>query len=113
MNLTLKNESIDVFNSDEVFEHILLAYKAHGEIYRVMKCRGRHIFTVPFYQNGIIEEERAVLKDDGQVLHLNPLEYHDDETDFAEKVIRLYFDRAMWHELSQKTLTKLDRIYNS
>jgi hypothetical protein len=43
-----------------------------------LKYGGRHIFTVPFYQNDFFDEERSVLKDDGQVLHLKPPEYHDD-----------------------------------
>jgi hypothetical protein len=34
--------------TSDVLEHVADAYSAHGEIFRVLRSGGRHIFTVPF-----------------------------------------------------------------
>lgn len=77
-NLSLKDDSVDVVISSDVFEHIPYPYKAHREVYRVLKKSGRHIFTVPFYQADFLDEKRAILKNNGTLKHLKKPEYHDE-----------------------------------
>jgi SAM-dependent methyltransferase len=78
MNLSLPDDSVDVVLSSDVFEHIPFPYKAHSEMFRILRSNGRHIFTVPFYQEEFLDEERASLSKNGQVhFHKEP-QYHSD-----------------------------------
>lgn len=78
MNLSFDNDSIDIILSSDVFEHISEPYKAHKEIYRVLKKRGCHIFTVPFMQNDYLDQKRAKINKKGNLVHLLPPIYHLD-----------------------------------
>ncbi|MGC8908834.1 MAG: class I SAM-dependent methyltransferase [Desulfomonilaceae bacterium] len=78
MTLSLESECIDLVISSDVFEHIPDPYKAHEQVYRVLKKGGRHIFTVPFYQNEYVDEVRASLGSHGDLTyHKEPI-YHGD-----------------------------------
>ena len=44
----------------------------------ILKRGGRHIFTVPFYQERCADEVRARMDTDGNVRHLMEPQYHDD-----------------------------------
>lgn len=77
-NLSLDDESIDLVISSDVFEHISDPYRAHQEVYRVLKKSGRHIFTVPFYQTEFLDENRVVVKGDGAQLFIKSPIYHKD-----------------------------------
>lgn len=48
-NLTLENNSIDIFLHLDVLEHLFDPFKALNEIYRVLKPKGICLFTVPTY----------------------------------------------------------------
>jgi len=50
-NLTLDSDSVDFVLSTEVLEHMPDPYRAHREIYRVLRPGGSHVFTVPFLQD--------------------------------------------------------------
>lgn len=76
-NLSLPDESFDVVLSSDVLEHVPDPYRAHREIYRVLKPGGRHVFTVPFHQNGYHDELRATV-DSGGLHHLADPIYHSD-----------------------------------
>ena len=76
-SLSYDDESVDVVVSSDVFEHVPDPYRAHAEVYRVLRPGGRHIFTVPFHGNGFFDEIRARLVD-GTVEHLAPPIYHAD-----------------------------------
>ncbi len=78
MDLSLGNESIDLVISSDVFEHIPDPYKAHEEVYRVLKRGGRHIFTVPFYQTEFLDEDRTIIDDHGSTVFLKEPIYHGD-----------------------------------
>ncbi len=78
MNLSLNTESIDLAISSDVFEHIPDPYKAHEEVYRVLKKGGRHIFTVPFYQTEFLDEDRTILDSNGGLVFLKQPIYHED-----------------------------------
>jgi hypothetical protein len=68
-SLSFANNSFDIVLSSEVFEHIPLPYKAHSEVFRVLKPGGKHIFTVPFIENGHDDATFAELKDGAMIHH--------------------------------------------
>jgi len=77
-NLSLPDESVDVVLSTDVFEHIPDPYKAHREVFRILKRGGRHIFTVPFDQAQFLDDYRAAIEEDGSLNFLKPPVYHHD-----------------------------------
>ena len=77
MSLSFSDNQFDFIISTDVFEHVADPYLAHQEVYRVLKPGGRHIFTVPFYQTEILDENRASVKNGKIVHHKEPM-YHID-----------------------------------
>jgi SAM-dependent methyltransferase len=78
MALSLQDDSVDLVLSADVLEHIPNPYRAHEEIYRILKPGGRHIFTVPFYQEEFLDETRTVLDSSGNAVFLKDPQYHSD-----------------------------------
>jgi len=78
MGLSFPSESIDLVLSSDVFEHMPAPYKAHHEVFRVLKPGGRHIFTVPFYQTEFLDEDRTILNDQGEPVFVKDAWYHAD-----------------------------------
>jgi len=78
MALSFENDSIDIVLSSDVFEHIPYPYKAHAEVYRVLRSKGRHIFTVPFYKTRFLDEHRTRIDADGNITHTLPALHHGD-----------------------------------
>ena len=78
MALSFDDESIDIVLSSDVFEHIPYPYKAHAEVYRVLRSKGRHIFTVPFYKTRLLDEHRTSIDEAGNITHLKPPMHHGD-----------------------------------
>lgn len=76
MALSFEDESIDLFLTSDVFEHIPDPYKAFQEIYRVLKKGGRHIFMVPFNSDQLLDDKFARVDSDGQLVLLQPPVYH-------------------------------------
>lgn len=76
-NIPFKENSFDFVVTTEVFEHVPDPYKGFGEIYRVLKKGGAHIFTVPYKGSGK-DEIRAIIDKDGNITHLYEPEYHGD-----------------------------------
>lgn len=77
-NLSFDDAVFDVMLSTDVFEHIPDPYKAHAEVFRVLRPGGRHIFTVPFYQEEFRDERRATIGQHDQIIHLLEPLYHLD-----------------------------------
>ena len=102
MDLSLSNESIDLVISSDVFEHIPDPYKAHKEVYRVLKRAGRHIFTVPFYQTEFLDEDRTIINSDGNTISLKEPIYHKDPIRVQGSLVYKIFSLEM--------LIKLRRI---
>lgn len=78
MNLSFDNERFDLVISSDILEHVPDPYKAHQEIYRVLKKGGKHIFTVPFYQTEYFDEDRVVIDNDGKQRFVKEPIYHSD-----------------------------------
>lgn len=78
MALSFEDESIDMVLSSDVFEHIPYPYRAHAEVFRVLRPRGRHIFTVPFYKTKYLDEPRTSIDPDGSITHIKPAMHHQD-----------------------------------
>lgn len=76
-NLTFENETFDVVTTEDVFEHVRHHEKGFGEVHRILKLGGYHIFTVPcnFDQTTIVRVDTSGEKD----IHLLPPEYHGDK----------------------------------
>jgi len=75
-NLTFPDTLFDLVITEEVFEHVRQYEKGFKEIYRVLKPRGYHIFTVPFNfdRPTIVRVDTSGEKD----IHLLEPEYHGD-----------------------------------
>jgi len=77
-NLSFPDCSFDVVLSSEVFEHIPEPYRAHREVWRVLRPGGRHIFTVPFHQTGYLDDVLAEPGEGDKPLIVRRALYHDD-----------------------------------
>lgn len=76
--LTFEDDSLDIYLSFDVFEHIPDFKKALAEAVRVLRPGGRLIFTVPFNSGSEKNIVRAIVKEDGSIEHLLPEERHGD-----------------------------------
>lgn len=101
MKLSFENNSLDYILSSDVFEHIANPYKAHHEIYRVLKKGGSHIFTVPFLHNQILDDKRAIISAD-KIKILKEVIYHLDGVRPKEgALVFTHFSMEMLVELSK------------
>ncbi len=78
MHLSLEDESIDLVISSDVFEHIPDPYRAHREVFRVLRTGGRHIFTVPFLPGNMLDDVRSFIDLKGECIFVKEPIYHDD-----------------------------------
>ncbi len=74
--LTFPDESIDLFITQDVLEHVFDPERAVQEIHRVLRPGGAHVFTAPKHRGLDRSRRRARLTADGTVEHLLPEEYH-------------------------------------
>ncbi len=112
-HLSFDSDSIDIVITRDVFEHIPNPYKAHQEIFRVLKKGGRHFFTVPFFKdscNAYNNIKRAEIKENKIVYYMKP-QYHINPLDAKngslvynifsyEMMIQLKhigFNPSVWH----------------
>jgi SAM-dependent methyltransferase len=76
-DLSFTENSIDIFTSTEVFEHVPDDIIGFKEIYRCLKPGGAFIFTVPLDINNHETIVRAKIVD-GNIVHILDPEYHGD-----------------------------------
>ena len=76
-SLSFPDESFDLVISNDVFEHVYDYERAFREACRVLKKRGKLIFTVPFNANNSKTELRTV-SDEGKISYLMEPVYHDN-----------------------------------
>ncbi|WP_188131049.1 class I SAM-dependent methyltransferase [Paraburkholderia panacisoli] len=75
-DLTFEDESIDIFVTQDVLEHVFHPGRAVREIMRVLKPGGAHIFTAPKHKGMLKSVRRAHLREDGTVEYILKPEYH-------------------------------------
>lgn len=75
LNLSFQNESIDIIISNDVYEHVPDINKAIQEAYRVLKPKGKLVFTVPFYSQQNEIKQRAIMED-GKIINFMREQYH-------------------------------------
>lgn len=73
-HLTLEDNSIDIFITQDVFEHVNNPEAAFKEISRVLTKGGKHIFTVPLY--AFQRTRKRIKVEDGLINYLLPPQYH-------------------------------------
>lgn len=78
--LSFKNDSFDIFITQDVLEHVFNPKKALQEMYRVIKPNGFIIFTVPISYNQKTEQ-RAEILSDNTINHIMPPVYHGNPID--------------------------------
>jgi SAM-dependent methyltransferase len=100
MATSFADHSIDLMISSDVFEHIPEPYKAFAEVHRILKPSGRHIFTVPFYQERYRDEIRTVLEPNGTITYLLPPIYHGDPLRPEGIIVYVIFSLEMLLKLS-------------
>jgi SAM-dependent methyltransferase len=73
--LSFSNESFDLILSLDVFEHVFDLEKAFKEAFRILKPKGRIIFSIPFdYENDITQKRAELIN--GTIRHLKEPQYH-------------------------------------
>lgn len=77
-NLSMPDGSFDIVSTNEVLEHVPSIDAALAEIARVLSPGGWHIGTVPFLFFAVHGQRRAMLTDQGDLIHLLEPEYHGD-----------------------------------
>jgi SAM-dependent methyltransferase len=73
--MTFADESLDMFVTSDVFEHVLEPVSAFKEIARVLRPGGAHIFTMPWYGQIDQSVQRAAVEN-GKIIHLLEPMYH-------------------------------------
>lgn len=75
--LTFADDSFDLCIHSEVFEHVPDDLTGFRETHRVLRPGGVTIFTVPVFDTGTTVERARITN--GQIEHLHPPEYHNDQ----------------------------------
>ncbi|BDU20203.1 methyltransferase [Dyella sp. GSA-30] len=74
--LTFADNSLDLFVTQDVLEHVFHPDVALREIHRVLKVGGAHVFTAPKHESLAVTQCRATIAGDGTVTHVLPEQYH-------------------------------------
>jgi len=89
--MTLADESVDLFISQDVMEHIFDPAKAFKEISRVLKPGGAHIFTVPIINKASQSECWASREENGDIIHHHEPEYHGNPIDHQGSLVTMHW----------------------
>lgn len=103
MSTPFKDESFNYILSTEVFEHIPNPYKAFDETYRILKKGGAHIFTVPYYQDNLMDETRAIINAENKITYLLEPQYHGDPLRKKEGIL-------VYTIFAKEMISKLEKI---
>jgi len=86
--LTFPDECFDLCIHSEVFEHVPDDAAGFREVHRVLKGGGATVFTVPVFDRDTTLERARIAG--GQIEHLQPPEYHNDQLRGAVLAFRDY-----------------------
>lgn len=100
--LSFADETIDVMLSSDVLAHAADAYRAHRDIFRVLRRGGLHIFTVPFVPGAADDDVRA-RRVDGEIEYLAEPLYHGDPVRPDQGIL-------VWRIFGAAMLTRLQEI---
>lgn len=89
LQLSFNNDSFDLILSNDVYEHVPDINKAIQEVYRVLKPKGKLLFSIPFFSMEKSTSRRALIKD-GEIVHLKDPQYHGNPVD--EKGSLVFYD---------------------
>lgn len=110
--LSFPNDTFDFVISSEVLEHIPEPYRAHREIFRVLRPGGQHIFTVPFHSTSYRDDVRAIIED-GEIKMLQPPIYHGDPLRANGILVYTIFSLEMLLKLNEIGFrTRMYLMYN-
>ncbi len=76
--MSFADGSVDLHVTQDVLEHVFRPDEVFREIARTLKPGGAHICTVPLVHKERPSRRRARLGQGGEILHLEPPEYHDN-----------------------------------
>ena len=99
-DLTFADESIDIFITQDVLEHVFHPDRAIREIARVLRPGGAHVFTVPVHPALETTICRAKLVD-GAIHHLLPENYHASPVGDHRALVTFDYGRDFPQELSK------------
>ncbi len=78
VSLTFPDQSFKFVMTFDVLEHVPEYGRALVEFFRILTPGGTLLFTVPFDRGRTDTLTRAVVAEDGQIVHILPPEYHGD-----------------------------------
>jgi SAM-dependent methyltransferase len=99
--LTFEDNSIDLFITQDVMEHVFDPEKAFKEIERVLKPGGAHIFTVPMI-NKCKQTEVWASFEDGLIVHHGEPEYHGNPIDDKGALVTMHWGYDLVQYISDK-----------
>ena len=108
-NIDFSDNQFDAFISGDVFEHVPDLDTCLSEIARVLKPGGILISSFPFSPRTITTVKRAELKEDGEIRHILPPEYHGNPVDVDAG--SLVFNLPGWDILDQLRKLGFDDVY--
>ncbi len=91
--------TFDFILSTEVFEHIPDPYKAHREVFRILKRGGYHIFTVPFLEDSEKDVVYAHVDHAGEIVYDKDPSYHLDPIRPKGVLVYTLFGKEMMKKL--------------
>ncbi len=113
--LTFPDESIDLFITQDVLEHVFDPRGAIKEIHRVLRPGGAHIFTTPKHPGLIQTVQRARLSNAGTVEPLLEAQYHDSPIGDGRALVTYDYGHdfesllSTWAGASVVTVNTVDR----
>jgi SAM-dependent methyltransferase len=87
--LTFTSNSVDLFITQDVLEHVLDPAAAFREIARVLKPGGAHIFTVPLVNKANPSARRAERDVEGNITHLKEAQFHGNPIDDSGSLVTM------------------------
>jgi SAM-dependent methyltransferase len=87
--MTFRDESFDLFLSQDVFEHIFHPDRAIKEIERVLKSAGTYIMTVPIVMKSRESQRRAEIDERGNVVYIREAQYHGNPIDKSGALVTI------------------------
>ena len=90
--LTHPDGSFDLCTHTEVFEHVPDDAAGFAELHRVLRPRGRLVFTIPLH--GVPETVERATREGGHLVHHLPAAYHDD-LERGRRAVLVYRDYGL------------------